>query len=359
MVNSEEEFRQTMRVIDASLNRIGEGLRFLEETARMILNDSSVTQELKTLRHQMVITSDSFQRLLIDSRDAETDVGADMTVAEEVTGKDLASILVANSRRVQESLRTLEEIAKMPGAPKELDTDKYRQARFTTYTIERELFSRLLRQDNSRKIKGLYVIIDTEFLRGRSHTEVAEQAIKGGVKIIQLRDKTRGRKPIFETAKELKTMCSELGALFIVNDYADIAAASDADGLHLGQDDLPIQEARKMLPLDKIIGCSVTGVKQATEAQSAGADYVAVGAIYPTASKHSTTIPAEVVGTETLREVKRAVSIPVVAIGGITYKNIPEVVKNGADSVAVISAVLGAESAEEASRMLAARIEGN
>jgi thiamine-phosphate pyrophosphorylase len=359
MADSAEEFRQTFRIIDASLNRIGEGLRFLEETARMLLNDSEITQQLKSLRHSIVITGSSLQEQLINSREADTDVGADMKSINEPPGKDMKAVLIANSRRVQESLRTLEEIARMPGSPDELNTDKFRQARFLTYTIEKELFSKLLKQDKQNKIRGLYVVIDTELLKGRSHVSVAEQAINGGARIIQLRDKVRGKKQVLETAGGLRKLCSERDVIFIVNDYADIAVAADADGLHLGQDDLPVKEARKILPVDKIIGCSTTGVKQAVAAQESGADYVAVGAIYPTESKLSTTTPAKVIGLDILKEVKQAVSVPVIAIGGINIGNVAEAVGAGADAIAVIGAVLGAESPEEASRMMTSSIEGS
>lgn len=357
MVNSEEEFRQTVRIVDASLNRIGEGLRFLEELARMIFNDADITRRVKSLRHRLVISDISFQQRLLDSRDADGDIGADMAVSGETGEKKLAELLVANSRRVQESLRTLEEIARMPGSPAELDTDRFRQARFDIYTIEKELFSCLLRQDLRHAITGLYVIIDTCLLYGRSHSEVAAQAIRGGAGIIQLRDKVRSKKQILETARELKKLCKETGTVFIVNDFADIAIAAEADGLHVGQDDLPVEEARKILPAGKIIGCSTPSRELAVAAQAAGADYVAVGAIYPTSSKMMTTTPAEVVGLETLKMVKQAVSLPVVAIGGINRENVSGVIAAGADSVAVIGAVLGGESPEAAARLLTACIE--
>jgi thiamine-phosphate pyrophosphorylase len=359
MVHSEEEFQQTLRIIDASLNRIGEGLRFLEELARMLFNDSALTLKLKTLRHTVLVTDTSFQQKLLESRDADRDTGADMKVSGEAGEKELAALMAANSRRVQESLRTLEEIAKLPGLPPEMDTDKFRQVRFTVYTIEKELYSSLLRQGTRKRINGLYVIIDMQLLRGRSHTDVTVQAIRGGARIIQLRDKLQSKRQILQEARELKSICETHGVLFIVNDYADIALAVQADGLHLGQDDLPVEEARKILPQGMIIGCTTTSRQLAVAAQAAGADYAAVGAIFPTESKHSTTTPAKVVGLEMIREVKQAVSLPVVAIGGINKDNVAEVMAAGADSAAVIGAVLGSSSPEEASRMMIEAMERN
>jgi len=357
MTYSEEESRRTLRIIDASLNRLGEGLRFLEEIARLLLDDAALTGRLKALRHELVISDYSFQKQLIQFRNADSDVGADMEVPGEEKSKELGVLLVANARRVQESLRTLEELAKVPGSPPELDTDRFRQARFSLYTIEQELLSRVLRQDRLKQLTGLYVIIDTQMLQGRRHLDLAAQAIKGGAGTVQLRDKVSSRKQILSVARQLKELCAEHSVLFIVNDYLDIALAADADGLHLGQDDLPVETARRLLPIDKIVGCSTTSTGQAVAAQSAGADYVAVGAIYPTSSKVSTTTPAKVVGLDMLRKVKEAVSVPVVAIGGINRDNAAEVIDAGADAVAVISAVMGAESPEEASRMIAEVVE--
>ncbi|MFC2004991.1 thiamine phosphate synthase, partial [Chloroflexota bacterium] len=267
--------------------------------------------------------------------------------------KELPIVLVANSRRVQESLRTLEELSKLPDTPPELDSEKFKQDRFNLYTIERELMSRLLRQDKLKHISGLYVIIDTQLLKGRDYVEVAGQVIRGGAKTIQLRDKVQSRGKLLPIAKQLNTLCKEHEVLFIINDYLDVALDSDADGLHLGQDDLPVKVARKLLPPGKIIGCSTTAPELAVTAQSDGADYIAVSAMYPTSSKISTTTPAEVVGLEILRQVRQTINTPIVAIGGITKDNATDVIAAGADSVAVISAVLAADSPEEAARQIA------
>ena len=213
--------------------------------------------------------------------------------------------------------------------------------------------SRLLRQDKTKRLSGLYVIIDTQALQGRSHVEVARQVIRGGASVIQLRDKTLGKKELLTIAHRLKDLCAEQGVLFIMNDYLDLALETEADGLHLGQGDLPVSVARKLLPIDKIVGCSTTTVELALAAQSEGADYIAVGSMYPTSSKET----AKVVGLERLRQVRQAVSVPLVAIGGITRDNVAEVMAAGANAVAVISAVLAADSPEAAAREIVKRIE--
>jgi len=348
---------QTLRIVDANLNRIGEGLRLLEDLARLLLNDATLSQQLKTMRHSLITSDWSFNQQLLQSRDSESDVGINIEAPEQARPRELPLMVVANARRVQEALRTLEELAKIPDITPKLDSEKFMQARFGLYTIERTLLSKLLRKDKAKSISGLYLIIDTQALKGRSHIEVASEAISGGARIIQLRDKLRSKKELLPIAQQLRNLCTEYNVLFLMNDHLDLALASDADGLHLGQDDLPIKVARKLLPIDKILGCSTTNVDQAITAVSEGIDYIAVGAIYPTSSKTSTTTPAKVVGLETLRQVRQAVTLPLVAIGSIDKENVADVLAAGADSVAVISAIIQAESPEEAARQIAARFE--
>ncbi len=348
MAYSNATTRHTLRIIDASLNRVGEGLRLLEDMARLLLNDTGLTQQLKTMRHGLIRGDYSFNEQLLQSRNSESDVGIALEVPGEEKGRDLPLVLVANSRRVQESLRTLEELAKIPALTLKLDPEKFKQARFNLYTIEKELLSKLQRQDKLKNVSGLYAIIDMQALKGRNPIEVASQVIHGGARVIQLRDKVQSKEKLLLIAQELKTLCAEHNVLFIMNDYLDLALAIDADGLHVGQDDLPVRVARRLLPPGKILGCSTTTLEQALAAQSDGVDYIAVGAMYPTSSKEV----VKVVGLERLRQVRQAMSLPLVAIGGITKDNVPEVIAAGADSVAIISAILGAKSPEEASRQI-------
>ena len=175
---------QTSRIIDANLNRIGEGLRLLEDIARLLLDDAALTQQLKTMRHELIRGNLSFHQQLLQARNSTGDVGIDIKVLGEKQQRELPTIVIANSRRVQESLRILEELAKIPDITPELDSEKFKQARFDLYTIEQELLSKLLHKDKIKNISGLYVIIDTQALKGRSHIEVAGQVISGGAKTI-------------------------------------------------------------------------------------------------------------------------------------------------------------------------------
>lgn len=344
---------QALRLLDANLNRLAEGLRYLEDVARFLLNDGGLTARLKSLRHALIASDWQFQEQLLDSRDTPGDVGVGLGVPQTERPHDLASSVVANSRRVQEALRVIEEFSKVITLPANLSSAKLERARFQIYETEKQLLGRLLRQDRAKRIRGLYVIIDSEALKGRAYADVTRQAIRGGATVIQLRDKTHDRGRLLPIASEMKQVCAETGAFFFINDYLDLALAAKADGLHVGQTDLPVATVRKLVPLDMLVGCSVYKPEQAVKAQADGADYVAVGAIFPTPSKESV-----VVGLDALRKVKQAVSVPVVAIGGITLENAAEVKAAGADSLCVISAVLGAPSPENAARMLLKKFEG-
>ena len=202
-----------------------------------------------------------------------------------------------------------------------------------------------------RPIHGLYVIIDPDACAGRDPVEVARLALEGGASTVQWRDKRSDKGEQLPQARAVRELCVVSDALFIANDHLDLALAVGADGVHLGQRDLPIASVRPLAPPRFIIGVSTNNAEEARTAQDAGASYVAVGSIFPTGTKNDTR-PANL---ERLREVKEAVELPVVAIGGIDVSNIDEVLAAGADAVAVISAVCSAEDVRAAARELAAR----
>jgi len=265
----------------------------------------------------------------------------------------LLDLVTANAKRVEESLRVIEELAKLPEIDSKLNSASFEQTRFTLYTLERDLISRISRRDRIERVSGLYVVLDRKFLVGRDEVDVARQIIESGARVIQLRDKQSKKGELLLVAQRLRELCSQTGVIFIINDYLDLAMAVDADGLHVGQEDLPLSIIRKELPIDRIVGCSVKTLSQAKEAQTEGADYIAVGSIFPTTTKREATV----VGVDMLKELKRTVSTPVVAIGGINQNNVDEVVAAGADAIAVISAVLGGEDVKGAVRKLVAKID--
>lgn len=191
-------------------------------------------------------------------------------------------------------------------------------------------------------ISGLYLITDRK-ISGIDHEDMAAMALKGGVRTIQLREKEMTENELLRVALKLREETRRWNARLIINDNVHIARDSDADGVHLGQEDLPIEAARKILGSAKIIGVSTHNINEAVEAQSYGADYIGLGPIFQTETKN--THPP--LGTELIREVKRKVGIPVVAIGGINLYNLFKVIEAGADAVAVLSAIAGSKNITE------------
>ena len=352
---------QPLRMIDANLNRSSEGLRVLEDVARFLLNDAELSQRLRTLRHDLARETESLSVRLLSQRDSEHDVGSPYRIPlreKEINMKTtslqgLLDLVTANAKRVEESLRVVEELAKLPEISPVLNSASFEQARFALYNLERDLISRISRQDKIGRMHGLYVILDRQFLAGRDELDIAGQIIEGGARVIQLRDKQSKKGELLLVAQKLRELCSQADVLFIINDYLDLAMAVDADGLHVGQEDLPLPVVRRELPIDKMVGCSVTTLSQATKAEDEGADYIAVGSIFPTATKKG----AIVVGVDMLKELKRKIAIPLVAIGGINQNNIGEVVAAGADAAAVISAVMGERDIRGVVQKLVAKMD--
>jgi thiamine-phosphate pyrophosphorylase len=338
-------------------------LRFLEDVARFLLNDATLSQQLKAIRHSLAEDAKALHVKPLSQRNSEHDVGHPHTVplpssdrgmnVESASPQDLPGLITANAKRVEESLRVIEELAKLPEMISILDSAKFELARFALYTLERELVSRILRQDKVKRLAGLYVILDRQALAGRNELDIADQIIRGGARILQFRDKQGSKGELLLIAQRLKDLCSKAGVLFIMNDYLDVALAVDADGLHVGQGDLPLPIIRRELPIGKIVGCSVTTLAQAVAAQNDGVDYISVGSIFPTATKEEATV----VGLDTLKEVKQAVSSPVVAIGGINEDNVDQAIAAGADAIAVINAVLGGEDVREAVQRLISKMD--
>ena len=198
----------------------------------------------------------------------------------------------------------------------------------------------------------LYAILDRSVARGRELPELLEAVLAGGGRLVQLREKTMPLAELLPLAQRLVRRCREVGATLIVNDRADLALAAGAHGLHVGQDDLPARDARALLPSGMILGVSTHDPEQARQAVRDGADYVAVGSIFPTTTKAG----FQLVGPELIRRVRPDVPVPLIGIGGITAENAPAVLAAGADAVAVISALCAVPDPEAATRTFLARI---
>ena len=203
---------------------------------------------------------------------------------------------------------------------------------------------------------GTYLVTQQSISEGRSTVEIVEAAIEGGVDVVQLREKETDARWRYELGLELRELTADAGVDLIVNDRVDVAEAIGADGVHVGQSDLPVAVARDLLGPDAVVGCSTATVEEALEAEAAGADYLGVGTVYATTSKDVERYK-DGVGPERIAEIVDAVSIPVVGIGGITADNAGPVVEAGAAGVAVISEITAADDPEAATAALSDAVE--
>jgi thiamine-phosphate pyrophosphorylase len=206
-----------------------------------------------------------------------------------------------------------------------------------------------------KKIGRLHIITDTELQVRFSHVELAEMAISGGAETIQFRQKQGTTRELIEIARNMKRLCENAAVNFIVNDRLDVAIASDADGVHLGQEDFPIPLAREIFGKNKIFGGSAVTLDGAKKCLEEGADYVGFGPVYPTASK---TDAGPVTGLDLMREVIDKIPLPLIAIGGVTKENTPDIIRAGAYGIAVISAVCCHQNPEMATRELSNALKG-
>ncbi len=200
---------------------------------------------------------------------------------------------------------------------------------------------------------SVYVLTDPILSKGRSQAEVVRAAIAGGATAIQMREKEANTRTMIEIGQELREITREAGVLFIVNDRVDVALAVEADGIHVGQKDMPAALVRKLVGPKMIVGVSASTIATARQAVLDGADYIGVGAIFPTGSKADA---GAACGPGRIREIRAEVSIPIVGIGGINIENAAQVMEAGADGVSVISAVVSAPDITAATRQLAAAV---
>jgi thiamine-phosphate pyrophosphorylase len=321
--------------IAAQVQAVHHNLRLLET---LVTSPIGLTTDLQTLR----------ESIPADGAAAERDRAAFQELARDRSARALG---LTARRVVAETIDLLGRLtpADVSGLPAEWTG----RAAKVLDRIEARLGAEV-RLAKAAELRGLYVIVDPEQTAGRPVQEVAGAALDGGAVALQLRDKKSDKGAMLRTASTLATLCAGKRALFFANDHADIARLSHADGLHVGQTDLPVSAARQVLAPDQLVGTSNALFEEALTSESSMADYVAVGRIYETASK-SNTRPA---GLETLRRVKKAVGVPVVAIGGINESNVVPVVQAGADAVCVVSAICGARDPKVAAARLTELISG-
>jgi len=336
-------------VIDANINRLMEGLRVVEEVSRFILRDADLTKKIKYLRGKVkeaVSLAYRGDEKLLDSRSIQKDSGRKLYSEAEGKRSDLSGIVTANIKRAQEAARVLEEFTKLidPKIGK-----RFKEIRFELYDIEKQLRRGDSRIARTTKLDfDLYVITDPDVLNGRSPVKAVREIIKGGCRMIQLRDKKASIGQYYRWAKEISKICKNEGATFIVNDYADICMEVGADGLHIGQSDVPVSVARKLLGNGKIIGLSTHSKEQAIKGSRSGADYISIGPIFSTPSKPDN----RTLGLDFVKWASKNIDIPFVAIGGIDATNIADVIKAGAKRTAVIRAAVGQKDIAAATKEL-------
>lgn len=320
--------RSRFRLLDAAFNRGREALRVLEDVARFILEDREGTARLKGLRHALDGLSRPYRRELLAARDVGGDVGRERDYP--AAGRRFPQgVVAANFKRAEEALRSIEETAR--GAFPELARG-VRQVRYALYELEKRFGDPQIRLRAAR----LYVLLDPAVARG-SLERVAREVLRGGADIVQLRQKPRVDVGL---ARALRAVVGEK-ALFIVNDRPDVALAAEADGVHLGAADFPVEEARRLgIPL---VGATTHSLAEARRAVAAGADYISVGPVFATGLKPG--LPPR--GFSYLAAARR-LGVPVFCIGGITRRN----VRPGMGRVAVCSGVIGQRDPAAAARAI-------
>ncbi len=342
--------RAGYRIIDANFNRAREALRVIEDYCRFTLNCASLSGRAKEIRHQL---SSAIACLnaghLLASRDTPGDVGIGQTIESAIGRADLKDSLTAACKRLPEALRVLTETIR-PIEPK--IADQMERLRYAGYTLEKDIVLFADAQGRFNKVR-LYVLISSNL--PADVFALAGQCIAGGVDCLQLRAKDIEADKYFAVACEFVKMCKDAAVISIINDRADIAIASDADGVHLGQNDLPIEQARKLQMMPMIFGKSTHSLAQLNAAVAELPTYVSFGPVFATPTKPN----AKPVGLDYVKQalpILTDTGIGHVAIGGINESNIEAVLAAGAQTIAVSSAVTASPDPTVACKKLKQKI---
>ena len=327
--------RSTSRILDAAANRAGEGLRVVEDYVRFVLDDAHLTELIKTLRHDLAATIEqlpSSERHA--ARDTQSDVGTEITTEAELMRADAWQVCQASLERSKQSLRSLEEFSKVdqPVLPV-----RFEQLRYQLYTLEKALS---ITRESKQQLASTKLCV---LLDGRGSQEefsaLADTLIQTSVPMIQLRDKKLSDAELVQRGRALRELKRNAETLLIVNDRPDIAVAVGADGVHLGQNDMSVKDARAIVGPRTLIGVSTHNIEQARQAVLDGANYLGAGPTFPSATKQFDDFP----GLPYLRQVASEITLPTFAIGGIGEENAKEVLSTGIGRIAVSSAVIDSE----------------
>jgi len=343
MQNSNRTNAEDLRIfqiIDANLDRAREGLRVLEDWARFGLGENDCVERIKNFRQ---ILGKNHLEVYKQSRNYIEDECKGLTHQEQNNRKTPEQIISSNAGRVQEALRVIEEFSRLQNH--ELSKIAS-EIRYEIYTLEIDLLSlsKFKKSENILKENDLYVITDQK----ENLLQIIEKILIAGVKIIQHRFKTGTDKDNLQEAIYIKNLCKKYNSLFIINDRVDIAIASNADGIHLGQEDLDLKTARKLLGYSKIIGISANNEIDISNALKDGCDYIGIGPVFKTSTKKD----KKPIGIEKIKTLTKDLNIPWFAIGGIKTNNISYLKSNGFKKVALVSQLMNSEDPKEDAIMI-------
>lgn len=341
-----DQTTEIYRTIDAAANRVREGLRVVEDYVRFVLSDRIINQELKSCRHLLSqVLSQLNNEVLVRCRNTLGDTGTSASTPHEHQRSSLQSLTAANMKRVQEGLRTLEEFLKLI-QPDASASSAIEQIRYQSYTIEKAIATTVA-ANNVLAGRVLYMLV-TEKVCQRPWKDVVIDALAGGVGIVQLREKALPDEEIVRRGRWLRHETEKSGALFIMNDRPDLAAATDADGVHIGQSEVSVAAARQVLGPTGLIGVSTHNTDQARAAVLDGADYLGVGPVFPTNTKEF----EEYAELAYVTQIAQCTSLPWFAIGGINGANVSQAMSAGATRIAVSAAICGSSNVEKSAKLL-------
>ncbi|QDU87875.1 Thiamine-phosphate synthase [Pirellulimonas nuda] len=322
------------RIVDSSRNRANEGLRVVEDFLRFVLDDPHLTSLAKQLRHDLQSACQELpSQSLVAMRDTQGDVGVSIATDSEQRRDDPLHVCQASLKRVEQSLRSLEEYGKLLSP---LFASRVEALRYRCYTLEKAIGHTRGALQRLGRVR-LCVLVDGG-PTPQGFADLVDALARAGVDALQLRDKRLSGHALVERARTLVRIAKPLGVLAIVNDRPDVAAVAGADGVHVGQDDLAVSDARRIVGPDALIGVSTHSLAQAGQAVRDGADYLGAGPTFASRTKAFDGLA----GLGYLREVSQQVRLPTFAIGGIDADNLPEVLAAGATRIAVGAAVTAA-----------------
>jgi thiamine-phosphate pyrophosphorylase len=340
---------EAARVLDACANRAREALRVIEDYCRFVLDDALLSKELKELRHDLTEALAAVSATgVLQARETLHDVGTSLTTAAEQQRHSLRAVVQANLKRLEEALRSLEEFGKLhdPALGNTLEGLRYR-----SYTLEKAIVLGTSARQRLADAR-LYVLVTGSGCAAALDWTIQEAAA-GGAQIIQLREKSLPDRELAERARQVRRWTRQAGVLFIVNDRPDIARLVEADGVHLGQEDLTVRDARRLVGPDALVGVSTHNLDQVRQALLDGASYIGVGPTFPSGTKSF----AELAGLEFVRQVAETTSLPAFVLGGVNLDNLPAALAAGARRVAVSQAICRADDPRAATARFHAALD--